>query len=81
VRFGSLFYNNHQGGDIKTQALAEAFIFQTTFRNRGVYFTSTNITLILQIMLGSYIALYHGSKAVSKRFTIYITFSLLPQQT
>jgi hypothetical protein len=36
---------------------------------------------IIIIMLGSYIALYHGSKAVSKRFTIYITLTLLPQQT
>jgi hypothetical protein len=33
------------------------------------------------IMLGFNIVLHHGSKAVSKRFTICITLTLLPQQT
>jgi hypothetical protein len=51
--FASLLYDNLRGGElnyalnIKTEALVEVFIFQTTFRLRGGYHTINTQTKIL----------------------------------
>jgi hypothetical protein len=50
--FASLLYDNLQGGEMlfekkKPEALAEVFIFQTTFRHRGGYYTTNTRTKIL----------------------------------
>ena len=51
--YASLLCNNLQGGEMlfeikkKTEALAEVFIFQTTFRHRGGYYTTNSQTKML----------------------------------
>jgi hypothetical protein len=57
--FASLLCNNLRGGEIKTEALAEVFIFQTTFRHHEGYTTNTQTKILFNSTISKYKVDFH----------------------